>query len=58
MSFLTGLVAVAIVLLSGFAAFSSAASMSNIKIYEGKAEKAADWSNTAKKQLWDTRYTI
>lgn len=58
MFFPAGLLALGIVFLSTFGLYRSVASILNIRIYEEKAEKAADWSNTAKKQLWDTRYTI
>ncbi|KUI63533.1 hypothetical protein VM1G_10257 [Cytospora mali] len=58
MSSLTTLVEVAITLVSGYATYQSTASIINIKKYEEKAERAAEWSHTAKKRLWDTRYTI
>lgn len=58
MFFPTGLVALILNLISGYALKQSLTSISNVKIYEDKAEKAADWSNTAKTRLWDTRYTI
>lgn len=58
MFFPTGLVALILVLVSGFALAQSVTSILNIKKYESKAERAADWSNTAKQRLWDTRYTI
>lgn len=58
MFFPTGLVALILILVSGYALVQSLTSIANIKTYESKAEKAADWSNTAKKRLWDTRYTI
>jgi hypothetical protein len=58
MPFLTGPVALSNTLLGAYTLSQSLASISNIKVYEGKAEKAADWSNSAKKQLWDTRFTI
>lgn len=58
MFFPTGLVAISLNLISGYALKQSLTSISNIKKYEEKAEKAADWSNTAKTRLWDTRYTI
>lgn len=58
MSFLIGVVALSTTILSAYALSQSLASISNVKIYEKKAEKAADWSNSAKKRLWDTRYTI
>lgn len=58
MLFPTGPVAIILNLISGYALKQSLTSISNIKKYEEKAEKAADWSNTAKTRLWDTRYTI
>lgn len=58
MFFPTGLLAMILDLVSGYALTQSLTSISNIKKYEKKAEKAADWSNTAKTRLWDTRYTI
>lgn len=58
MSFLISLVALSNTILSGYTLYQSLGSISNVKTYEEKAEKAADWSNSAKKQLWDTRYTI
>lgn len=58
MFFPTGLVAVILNLISGYALKQSLTSISNIKKYEKKAEKAADWSDSAKTRLWDTRYTI
>ncbi|CAN8102017.1 unnamed protein product [Discula destructiva] len=56
--FPTGVLTLSIAVLSAYALSRSLASISNIKIYEEKAEKAADWSNAAKARLWDTRYTI
>lgn len=58
MSPLTNLVAIVLTLISGYATYQSATSILNIRKYEEKAEKAAEWSNTAKQRLWDTRYTI
>ncbi|KAJ4422186.1 hypothetical protein N0V82_003155 [Gnomoniopsis sp. IMI 355080] len=58
MFFPTGLLAIILDLVSGYALTQSLTSISNIKKYEKRAEKAADWSNTAKARLWDTRYTI
>ncbi|ROW01040.1 hypothetical protein VSDG_02852 [Cytospora chrysosperma] len=58
MSSVTSLVAIALTLVSGYATYQSTASILNIRKYEEKAERAAEWSNTAKKRLWDTRYTI
>lgn len=58
MFFPTGLVAIILDLISGYALKQSFTSISNIKKYEKNAEKAADWSDTAKTRLWDTRYTI
>ncbi|ROW00421.1 hypothetical protein VPNG_07933 [Cytospora leucostoma] len=58
MSSLTSLLSIVISLVSGYATFQSFASIVNIKKYEEKAQRAAEWSNTAEKRLWDTRYTI
>lgn len=58
MSSLTNLVAVILTLISGYATYQSTTSILNIRKYEEKAERAAEWSNTAKQRLWDTRYTI
>lgn len=58
MLFPTGLIAIILNLISGYALIQSLTSISNIKKYEKKAEKAADWSSTAETRLWDTRYTI
>lgn len=58
MFFLTGLVALIITLVSAYAMYQSITSIVNIRKYETKAEKAAEWSNTARDRLWDTRYTI
>lgn len=58
MFFPTGLVASILILVSGYALIQSLTSIANIKKYEKNAERAADWSSTAKKRLWDTRYTI
>lgn len=58
MSFLIGLIALSNTFISAYALSQSLASISNVKVYEEKAERAADWSNSAKKRLWDTRYTI
>ncbi|CRK43792.1 hypothetical protein HYQ45_002387 [Verticillium longisporum] len=43
---------------SGYAVYFSAQSIPKLQKYEQTAEKAAEWSSTAKKQLWDTRYTV
>lgn len=58
MFFPTGLTAGALMLVSGYALSQSIFSIANIKKYESKAEKAAEWSQTAQKRLRDTRYTI
>lgn len=58
MFFPTGLVSLIITLISAYAMYQSITSMANIKKYESKAEKAAEWSNTARDRLWATRYTI
>ncbi|POS69627.1 hypothetical protein DHEL01_v211977 [Diaporthe helianthi] len=51
-------IAITIALISAYAMYQSILSMANVKKYESKAEKAAEWSNTARDRLWDTRYTI
>lgn len=56
--FPTGLVAGILILVSGYTLFQSFKSIANIKKYESRAEKAAEWSDTAGKRLWETRYTI
>ncbi|KAG8160960.1 hypothetical protein KVR01_009224 [Diaporthe batatas] len=58
MSFPTGLVALIIALISAYAMSVSVLSMANMKKYESKAEKLAEWNNAARERLWDTRYTI
>lgn len=58
MSSPTSLVAVVLTLISGYATYQSANSIVNIKKYEEKAQRAAEWSNTAKQRLLDTQYTI
>lgn len=58
MFFPTGLVAVIIAIVSAYATYQSIMSMANIKKYESQAEKAAEWSNTARDRLWATRFTI
>ncbi|KAL1847539.1 hypothetical protein Daus18300_013908 [Diaporthe australafricana] len=58
MFFPTGLVALAITLVSAYAMYQSITSIANVKKYEAKAERAAEWSNTARDRLWGTRYTI
>lgn len=58
MFFPTGFVAVILILVSGYALVQSLTSIANIKKYESKAEKAAEWSTTVQKRLQDTRYTI
>lgn len=58
MFFPTGLVALAITLISAYAMYQSITSILNIQKYEAKAIKAAEWSNTARDRLWGTRYTI
>lgn len=58
MFFLTGLVALIITLVSAYAMYQSITSILNIRTYEERAKKAAEWSRTAKDRLWGTRYTI
>jgi hypothetical protein len=57
MSF-SALLYVAIACLSAYGLSHSARSIPKLKKYEDKAERAAKWSNTADKRLWDTRYTV
>lgn len=58
MFFPTGLVALIITLISAYTLNQSITSITNIKKYEDKAKKAAEWSNAARDRLWGTRYTI
>lgn len=50
--------AAAVVLVSAYATAVSIQSIPKLRKYEGKAQKAAEWSRAAEKQLWDTRYTV
>lgn len=47
-----------IAVISAYSLYHSASSIPKLQKYETKAEKAAEWSQTAEKQLWDTRYTV
>jgi hypothetical protein len=58
MAFLTGLVVVVIIGVSCYALYHSGQSIPKLLKYEDKAKKAAEWSKTAEKRLWDTRYTV
>ena len=58
MFFPTGLMALILTLISAYAMYQSVTSITNIRKYEEKAKKAAEWSNTARDRLWGTRYTI
>lgn len=48
----------AIAFFSGYSLLHSWDSIPKLQKYEKKAEKGAEWSRTAEKQLWDTRYTV
>jgi hypothetical protein len=50
--------AIILALGSGYSLSVSASSIPKLQKYEDKAKKAAEWSSTADKQLWDTRYTV
>lgn len=50
--------AAAVALVSAYATAVSIQSIPKLRKYEGKAQKAAEWSRAAEKQLWDTRYTV
>ncbi|KAK5662515.1 hypothetical protein OQA88_8427 [Cercophora sp. LCS_1] len=43
---------------SGYSLYHSSQSIPKLRKYEDLAEKAAKWSNTAEKRLWDTGYTV
>ncbi|KAK2055461.1 hypothetical protein LY76DRAFT_520393 [Colletotrichum caudatum] len=58
MAFPTNVLGVLIALVSGFALVHSADSIPRLLKYEDKAKRAADWSSTAEKKLWEVRYTV
>ncbi|KAE9567807.1 hypothetical protein CGCF415_v014880 [Colletotrichum fructicola] len=58
MAFPTNVLGILIALISGFALVHSADSIPRLLKYEEKAKKAAEWSRTAEKQLWEIRYTV
>jgi len=58
MAVLTNLVAAVITAVSAYTLSHSAQSIPKLRKYESQAEKAAEWSQTAKQQLTDTRYTV
>ena len=55
---LRSMTAGALALISAYAAWVSIQSIPKLRKYEEKAQKAAEWSRTAEKRLWDTRYTV
>ncbi|KAK1992564.1 hypothetical protein LX36DRAFT_684827 [Colletotrichum falcatum] len=58
MAFPTNVLGVLIALVSGYALVHSVDSIPRLLKYEDKAKKAADWSSTAEKKLWEIRYTV
>ncbi|TDZ32852.1 hypothetical protein C8035_v011656 [Colletotrichum spinosum] len=58
MAFPTNVLGIIIAVISGFALTHSADSIPKLLKYEDKAKKAAEWSRTAEKQLWEIRYTV
>ncbi|OLN87742.1 hypothetical protein CCHL11_05649 [Colletotrichum chlorophyti] len=58
MAFPTNVLGILIALVSGFGLVHSADSVPKLLKYEDKAKKAAEWSRTAEKALWDIRYTV
>lgn len=58
MAFPTNMLGILIALVSAFALVHSADSIPRLLKYEDKAKKAAEWSRTAEKQLWEIRYTV
>ncbi|KAF9871364.1 hypothetical protein CkaCkLH20_11285 [Colletotrichum karsti] len=58
MAFPTNMLGVLIAIVSVFALVHSADSIPRLLKYEDKAKKAAEWSRTAEKNLWDIRYTV
>lgn len=58
MALITTIFSVVIAIISVNSLYHSSDSIPKLQKYEGKAEKAAEWSRTADKRLWDTRYTV
>ncbi|KAM0325926.1 hypothetical protein ACHAQA_007231 [Verticillium albo-atrum] len=58
MVLISNILTVLVTAASGYAVYFSAQSIPKLQKYEQTAEKAAEWSAAAKKQLWDTRYTV
>lgn len=58
MAFPTNTLGILIAIVSAFALVHSAHSIPRLLKYEDKAKKAAEWSRTAEKNLWDIRYTV
>ncbi|KAK2043097.1 hypothetical protein LZ31DRAFT_468973 [Colletotrichum somersetense] len=58
MAFPTNVLGALIALVSGFALVHSADSIPRLLKYEDKVKRAADWSSTAEKKLWEIRYTV
>lgn len=54
----TFLESAAVALVSAYATAVSVKSIPKLRKYEAEAQKAAEWSRTAEKRLWDTRYTV
>jgi hypothetical protein len=55
---LSNIVATLTTFASARALYYSLTSIPKLLNYEEKAKKAAKWSNSADKRLWDTRYTV
>ncbi|KAK0622662.1 hypothetical protein B0T14DRAFT_405133, partial [Immersiella caudata] len=58
MAFLSKILCLGIACTSAYSLYHSSQSIPKLRKYEEKAEKAAKWSNTAERRLWDTRYTV
>ncbi|KAK0639856.1 hypothetical protein B0T16DRAFT_463494 [Cercophora newfieldiana] len=58
MAFPSTVLSLVIACTSAYSLYHSSLSIPKLRKYEAKAEKAAKWSNTAEKRLWDTRYTV
>ncbi|KAF6810494.1 hypothetical protein CSOJ01_06306 [Colletotrichum sojae] len=58
MAFPTNVLSLLIAAVSVYALAHSADSIPRLLKYEEKAKKAAEWSRTAEKTLWDVRYTV
>ncbi|KAL0936783.1 uncharacterized protein CTRU02_208997 [Colletotrichum truncatum] len=58
MAFPTNILGVLIAVISGYGLYHSADSIPRLLKYEDKAKKAAEWSRTAEKNLWEIRYTV